>query len=60
LRLCGGLDIMKLNKIPLIYGVSRFNMGGLELCLVVLSPPKPSRGDGTGRMQGSGVARGLS
>jgi len=51
---------MKLNKIPLIYGVSRFNLGGLELCLVVLSPPKPSRGDGTGRMQGSGVARGLS
>ena len=24
-----GLDIMKLTKIPLIYSVSRFNLGGL-------------------------------
>jgi len=24
-----------------------FQLGGLELCLGVLSPPKPPRGDGT-------------
>jgi len=29
----GGLDIIKLTKAPLIYSVSRFNLGGLELCL---------------------------
>ena len=40
-RLCGGLDIIKLTKTPLIYSVSRFNLGGL-------SPPKPPRDDGTG------------
>jgi len=33
LQVCGGLDI-KLTKTPLIYSVSRFNLGGL-------SPPKP-------------------
>ena len=32
-RLCGGLDIIKLTKTPLIYSVSRFNLGSLELCL---------------------------
>ena len=37
----GGLDITKLTKSPLIYSVSRFNLGGLELCLVELGPPKP-------------------
>jgi len=43
----GGLDIIKLTKTRLIYSVSRFNFGGLELCLGGLSPPKPLRGDGT-------------
>jgi len=40
LQFCGGIcvcaggpDIIKLSKIPLIYSVSRFNLGGLELCL---------------------------
>jgi len=33
LRLCGALDIIKLTKTPLIYSVSRFNLGGLEICL---------------------------
>jgi len=28
-----GLDIIKLTKTPLIYSVSRFNLGSLELCL---------------------------
>jgi len=28
-----GVDIIKLIKTPLIYSVSRFNLGGLELCL---------------------------
>jgi len=37
----GGLDIIKLTKILLIYSVSRFNLGGLKLCLGGLSPPKP-------------------
>ena len=37
----GGLDIIKLTKTPLIYSVSRFSFGGLELCLAGLSPPKP-------------------
>jgi len=36
-----------LTKIPLTYSVSYFNLEGLELCLGGLSPPKPSRGDGT-------------
>ena len=29
----GGLDIINLTKTQLIYSVSRFNLGGLELCL---------------------------
>jgi len=28
LQFCRGLDIMKLTKTPLIYSVSRFNLGG--------------------------------
>jgi len=43
----GGLEIIKLIKTPLIYSVARFNLGGLEVCLGGLSPPKPHRGDGT-------------
>jgi len=39
-RLCGGLEIIKLTKTPLIYSVSRFNLGGL-------SSPKPPHDDGT-------------
>jgi len=38
-QLCGGAWHYK--KIPLIYSVSRFNLGGLELCLGGLSPPNP-------------------
>jgi len=37
----------KIIKTPLIYSVSRFHLGGLELCLGGLSPPKSSRGDRT-------------
>jgi len=55
LRLYGGLYVRaggawhsNLTKIPLIYSVSYFNVGGLELCLGGLSPPKAPRGDGTG------------
>jgi len=47
LRFCGGLHIIKLTKTPLIYSVSRFNLGGLELSLGGLSPPKPPSDDGT-------------
>jgi len=43
----GGL-IFKFDKIPLTYTVSYFNLGDLELCSRGLSPPKPTRGDGTG------------
>jgi len=43
-----GVDIIKLTKTPLIYSGSRFYLGGLELCLLGLSSPKPPRGDGTG------------
>jgi len=53
LQFCGGLfvcagelDIIKLTKTPLIYSVSRFNWGGLELCLRGLSPPKPPMATG--------------
>ena len=46
-RLCGGLDIIKLNKTPHIYSVSRFSLGGLGALLGGLSPPKPPRGDRT-------------
>jgi len=38
---CGGLTFQKLTKTPLIYSVSSFNLGSLELCLGGLSPPKP-------------------
>jgi len=31
----------KVDKIPLIYSVSYFNLGGFELCLGELSEPKP-------------------
>jgi len=49
LRLCVGLDIIKLSKIPLICSVSRFNLRGLgTLFGGRLSPPQPPRGDGTG------------
>jgi len=41
------LDI-KLSKISLIYSVSRFNLGGLEVCLGRAKPTKAPRGDGTG------------
>ena len=41
-----GLDIEKLIKTPLMYSVSCFSLGGSVLCLGVLSPPKPPRGDG--------------
>jgi len=44
LHLRGGLDIIKLTKIPLIFSVSRFNFGGLGDSLGGISPP----GDGTG------------
>jgi len=43
----GSLDIIKLTKTPLIYSVSRFNLGGLGALLGGLSPPKPPLGDGT-------------
>jgi len=43
LRLCGGAWHPNLTKIPLIYSVSCFNLGGLSLP----SPPLP-RGDLTG------------
>ena len=37
----GGLEIIKLTETPLIHSVSRFKLGGLELCLGGLNPPKP-------------------
>jgi len=41
LWLCAGrLDIFKFTKTHLIYSVSCFNLGGLELCLWGLSPQK--------------------
>jgi len=36
-----------LTKFPLIYSVSCFNLGDVELCFAGLSPPKPPRGDGS-------------
>ena len=42
----GGLTFQKLTKTQLIYSVSCFNLGGLELCLGGLSPQKLPRGDG--------------
>jgi len=45
--LCGGVDILKIDNSPLIDSVSYLNLGGLELSLGGLSPPKPPpRGDG--------------
>jgi len=35
----GGLDILKIDKTPLIYTVSYFSLGGLEHCLGGMSPP---------------------
>ena len=43
----GGLYIIKLSKIPLIYSVSLFILGGLELCLGGAKPTRAPRGDGT-------------
>jgi len=37
----GGLAIIKLAKLPLIYSASRFNLGELEASFGGLSPPKP-------------------
>jgi len=48
--LCRGLDIPKIYKTPLVCSVSYFNLGGFELCLGGLSPPRPHGGDGTGQM----------
>jgi len=39
--LCGGLDIIKLTKILLIYSVSHYNSGVLEFFWGGLNPPKP-------------------
>ena len=36
----GGVDIIKLTKIPPIYSVSRFNLGGLGALYGGLIPPK--------------------
>jgi len=44
----GGLNIIKLSKIALIYSVSSFNLGGLGSLFGGIGPPKPPRGDGTG------------
>jgi len=46
LRSCRGGLTFKFEKTPLTYSVSYFNLGGLELCLGGISPPKPPRGDG--------------
>jgi len=43
---CGGLGIIKLTKTPLIYSVSRFNLGGVELCLGEAKPTKAHMGTG--------------
>jgi len=37
-----------LTKIPLVYSVSYFNLGGLEALFGGLNPPKHPRGGGTG------------
>ena len=44
----GWLDIIKLSKIPLIYSVSRFNLGGLGALFGGDKPTTAPRGDGTG------------
>jgi len=41
LRCAGGIDIENLIKSPMIHTVSYFDLGGLVVCLGVLSPPKP-------------------
>jgi len=46
-RLFGGLEVIKLTKTLLIYSVSRFNLGVLELCAGGLSPRNHPRGNGT-------------
>ena len=46
-RLCGGLDFIKLTKTPLIYSVSRFNLGGLGALFGGDKPTKAPRGDET-------------
>ena len=45
-----GLDIANVAKSLLIHSVPCFNLGGLEVCLGELSPPKASHGDGTDSM----------
>jgi len=49
LRFCGGLDIVKLTKTPLIYSVSCFNAGGWSFVwgAIGLSPSKPPCDDET-------------
>jgi len=47
LCLCGGLDILKIDKISLIYSVSCFNLGGLGDFFGGISPSKHPHGDGT-------------
>jgi len=44
----GGLDIIKLTKIILIYSASCFNLGELEDCLGGISPSKCPHGDVNG------------
>jgi len=47
LRLCGGLDIpTNLRKIPLMYNVSYFNLGGLRALFGGVKPIKAPHGDG--------------
>jgi len=53
LQFCGGLDIIKLTKTPLIYSVSRFNLGGLGALFGGAKPTKAPCGDGTGNMSDS-------
>jgi len=43
----GGLDIIKLAKTPLIYSVSRFNLGGIGAMFGGAKPTKAPRGYGT-------------
>jgi len=62
LRFCGGLCVcaggldIKLTKTPLIYSVSRFNLGVLGTLFGRLTPPKPPRGDGTAYKSNSTTA----
>jgi len=43
----GGVDIIKLTKAPLIYSVSRFNLGGLGALFGGAKPTKAPHGDRT-------------